>query len=166
MRIISKRKVSLNFGTMIGIQMLALQMMHHLPRIWLIRGAYSGRNEDEEPNESAKKFHELLKDAQQALCPGSKLTKISFLVRLFQLKCMGGWSNQSTGKHLNLYRMRSHQDILSQTALRKHGSLYTSLDSHTLKSMLVLMTVCYFVGHMKIWTRVQHAVRVDGRRKT
>jgi hypothetical protein len=131
----------------------------------LIRGAYSGK-ENEEPNESAKKFYELLKDAQQALCPGSKLTKISFLVRLFQLKCMGGWSNQSTGKHLNLYRMRSHQDILSQTALRKHGSLYTSLDSHTLKSMLVLMTVCYFVGHMKIWTRVQHAVRVDGRRKT
>jgi hypothetical protein len=59
----------------------------------LIRGAYSG-NENEEPNESAKKFYELLKDAQ--------LTKISFLVRLFQLKCMGGWSNQSTGKALEL----------------------------------------------------------------
>jgi len=61
----------------------------------LIRGASSG-NDNEEPNESAKKFFDLLKEAQQELGPGSQLTKLSFMVRLFQLKCMSGWSNQST----------------------------------------------------------------------
>jgi hypothetical protein len=66
----------------------------------VIRGASSGNN-NEQPNESAKKFYDLLKDAQQELCPGSKLTKISFMVKLFQLKCMGGWSN--AGKTLELF---------------------------------------------------------------
>lgn len=68
----------------------------------IIRGACSG-NDKEEPNESAKKFFDLLKEAQQELAPGSSLTKLSFMVRLFQLKCMSGWSNQSTGKSLELF---------------------------------------------------------------
>ena len=68
----------------------------------LIRGATSG-DSNEEPNESAKNFFDLLKDAQQELWPGcSKLTKISFMVRLFQLKCMGGWSNENAEQTLRL----------------------------------------------------------------
>jgi hypothetical protein len=69
----------------------------------LIRGANSG-NTDEEPNESAKKFFELLKEAQQELYPGcSNLTKVSFMVRLFELKCMGGWSNKNAERTLKLF---------------------------------------------------------------
>jgi hypothetical protein len=69
----------------------------------LIRGATSG-NTNEEPCESAKKFFDLLKDAQQELWPGSQLTKVSFLVKLFQLKCMGGWSKENTEQTLSLWR--------------------------------------------------------------
>jgi hypothetical protein len=68
----------------------------------IIRAACSG-NDKEEPFESAKKFFVLSKEAQQPLAPGSSLTKLSFMVRLFQLKCMSGWSNQSTGKALELF---------------------------------------------------------------
>ena len=69
----------------------------------LIRGATSG-NTNEEPCESAKKFFDLLKDAQQELWPGSQLTKVSFLVKLFQLKCMGGWSKENAEQTLSLWR--------------------------------------------------------------
>jgi hypothetical protein len=69
----------------------------------LFRGASSGNN-NEEPNESAKKFFDLLKDVQQELYPGcSQLTKVSFMVRLFQLRCMGGSSNHSAGQALSLF---------------------------------------------------------------
>jgi hypothetical protein len=69
----------------------------------LIRGATSG-NTNEEPCESAKKFFDLLEDAQQELWPGSQLTKVSFLVKLFQLKCMGGWSKENAEQTLSLWR--------------------------------------------------------------
>jgi len=69
----------------------------------LIRAATYG-NTNEEPCESAKKFFDLLKDAQQELWPGSQLTKVSFLVKLFQLKCMGGWSKENAEQPLSLWR--------------------------------------------------------------
>jgi len=102
----------------------------------LIRGATSG-NTNEEPCESAKKFFDLLKDAQQELWPGSQLTKISFLVKLFQLKCMGGWSKENAEQTLSLWRDTLPQDIVSQTLSRKHRRLSATLASHTLRSMLV-----------------------------
>jgi hypothetical protein len=89
----------------------------------LIRGANSG-NTDEEPNESAKKFFELLKEAKQELYPGcSNLTKVSFMVRLFELKCMGGWSNENAERTLSYSRMHSPRDIVSLTLSRKHRRL-------------------------------------------
>ena len=77
----------------------------------LIRGASSGNN-NEEPDESAKKFFALLKEAQEKLAPGSSLTKLSFMVRLFQLKCMNGWSNRSTEQALELMSDALPQDIV------------------------------------------------------
>jgi hypothetical protein len=102
----------------------------------LIRGATSG-NTNEEPCESTKKFFDLLKDAQQELWPGSQLTKVSFLVKLFQLKCMGGWSKENAGQTLSLWRDTLPQDIVSQTLSRKHRRLSATLASRTLRSMLV-----------------------------
>ena len=58
----------------------------------LIRGAINGDiigTEIEEPNESAKTFYKLLTEAKRELYPGFKeATKVSFIVRLFQIKCM------------------------------------------------------------------------------
>ncbi|XP_050233461.1 uncharacterized protein LOC126681949 [Mercurialis annua] len=48
----------------------------------------------EEPNEEEKKFFRLLEDAETDLYPGcDNFSKLSFITRLFEIKCNGGWSN-------------------------------------------------------------------------
>lgn len=59
----------------------------------------------DEPNEDAKKFYRLLKDAQQVLYPGcTKFSKLSFLIKLLHLKCRHGWSNKSFSMLLQLLK--------------------------------------------------------------
>ena len=60
-----------------------------------------GRDDDlhmwdhEEPNDNAKKFLLLLQDVGRKLYPSCKnLIKLSFVIRLFQMKCLYGWSNK------------------------------------------------------------------------
>ena len=53
-------------------------------------------NMNEEPNKEAKRFYGLLKDAEEKLYPGcQKFSKLSFIMRLFQMKCLYEWSNTS-----------------------------------------------------------------------
>ncbi|GFP88985.1 hypothetical protein PHJA_001042200 [Phtheirospermum japonicum] len=50
----------------------------------------------EEPNPKSKKFYKLVKDSQQELWPGcSKFSKLSFLARLYHLKCLCKITNKS-----------------------------------------------------------------------
>ncbi|KAH1122276.1 hypothetical protein J1N35_005436 [Gossypium stocksii] len=46
---------------------------------------------DEQPNEEAAKFYTLLGEMNEELYEGSKFSKMSFCIRLFHLKCLGGW---------------------------------------------------------------------------
>jgi len=75
----------------------------------LIRGAMHGEltgSGDEEPNESAKQFFKLLTEAQKELYPGCKeATKVSFIVRIFQMKCMHGFSNNGVQSILDLFAL-------------------------------------------------------------
>jgi hypothetical protein len=74
----------------------------------LIQGAIRGEiiSTDEEPNERAKKFFRLLKEVEKEVYPGCKeATKISFIVRLFQIKCMYGMSNSALGAIHHLFSM-------------------------------------------------------------
>lgn len=58
---------------------------------------------NEEPNTEAKRFYKLMKDAENRLYPScEKYSKLSFIVRLFQMKCMHGWSNTSFDSLLKL----------------------------------------------------------------
>lgn len=51
----------------------------------------TNESRQEEPNTEAKIFYRLLKDAEQKLYPDcEKYSKLSFVVRLFQMKCMHG----------------------------------------------------------------------------
>jgi hypothetical protein len=60
-------------------------------------------NIDEEPNKEAKRFYGLVKDAEQELYPGCKnFSKLSFIISLFQMKCLYGWSNTSLDSLLKL----------------------------------------------------------------
>ena len=45
------------------------------------------------PNENAKKIYNLLREAEHELYPGcKKFTKLYFIIRLFHMKCLNGWS--------------------------------------------------------------------------
>lgn len=56
-------------------------------------------------NAEAEKFFKLIKDAEQELYPDcKKFTKLSFVVKLFHLKCLGGWSNKTFTMLLELLK--------------------------------------------------------------
>nr|XP_009601086.1 uncharacterized protein LOC104096432 [Nicotiana tomentosiformis] len=49
----------------------------------------------EEPNPEAKIFYRLLKDFDQPLYQGSKISKLSTVIKLLHIKSIGRWSNES-----------------------------------------------------------------------
>ncbi|WMV18167.1 hypothetical protein MTR67_011552 [Solanum verrucosum] len=62
-------------------------------------GVYDG------PNENAKKYYNLFKEASQELYPGcTGFSKLSFTLRLYLLKCLHGWSNESFTSLLELLK--------------------------------------------------------------
>lgn len=66
----------------------------------------------EDPNEDAAKFYKLLKESETPLYPGStKSSKLSFVVRLLHVKCMGGWSNHSFDMLLEVLKDELSDDI-------------------------------------------------------
>jgi hypothetical protein len=75
----------------------------------LIRGAIHGEitgANNEQPNEHAKTFFKLLKETEKELYLGCKeATKISFIVRLFQIKCMFDLSNSALEAILHMFSL-------------------------------------------------------------
>ena len=74
----------------------------------LIRGAIHGEirdtDDNEQPNEHAKIFFKLLQEAEKKLYLGCEdATKVSFIVELFQVKCLYGISNRALEGVLNLF---------------------------------------------------------------
>ena len=73
----------------------------------LISGVVHGEvigNDEEDPNESAKKLYRLLEEAKKELYPGcKKVTKVSFIVMLFQIKCIDGLSYSCLKRILRLF---------------------------------------------------------------
>ena len=62
------------------------------------------RQDDEKPNRDAEIFLKLLEEAKKELYPGCKnATKVSFIVQLFQIKCMYGISNACLEAILKLF---------------------------------------------------------------
>ncbi|XP_019257788.1 PREDICTED: uncharacterized protein LOC109236007 [Nicotiana attenuata] len=61
--------------------------------------------DNEEPNIHATKFYKLLEDAQIELYPGcSKVSKLSFVVKLLHLKCLNQWSIKSMDELLSFLK--------------------------------------------------------------
>jgi len=71
----------------------------------IISGSIHGQIIDaEEPNKNAEIFLKLLEQAKKELYPGCKnATKVSFIVELFQIKCLYGISNAALEAILNLF---------------------------------------------------------------
>ena len=56
-------------------------------------------------NENANKFYNLLREAEHELYPGcKKFTKLSFIIRLFHMKCLNGWRIKSFTMLLELLK--------------------------------------------------------------
>jgi len=91
----------------------------------LIRGAIHGEirdtDDNEQPNEHAKIFFKLLQEAEKKLYPGCEdATKVSFIVELFQVKCLYGISNRALEGVLNLFsRFFFLKATVSRTQWRK-----------------------------------------------
>ncbi|XXG46959.1 hypothetical protein AAC387_Pa02g1683 [Persea americana] len=65
----------------------------------------SSQEPEEEPNAEAVKFYKLVEDADQELYPGCKnFTKLAFVVRLYHIKCLNGWSDKSFTMLLELLK--------------------------------------------------------------
>jgi hypothetical protein len=61
-------------------------------------------DDNEQPNEHAKIFFKLLQAVEKELYPGcTNGTKVSFIVELFQVKCLYGISNRALDRVLNLF---------------------------------------------------------------
>ncbi|XP_055830880.1 uncharacterized protein LOC129899907 [Solanum dulcamara] len=60
---------------------------------------------NEEPNIYATKFYKLLEDGKTELYPGcTKVSKLSFVVKLLHLKSLNHWSNKSMDELLRLFK--------------------------------------------------------------
>ena len=67
-------------------------------------------DEFERPNENVNKFYNLLRDAEHELYPRcKKFTKLFFIIRLFHMKCLNGWSSKSFTMLLELLNEAFHE---------------------------------------------------------
>ncbi|XP_048496335.2 uncharacterized protein LOC125495610 [Beta vulgaris subsp. vulgaris] len=63
-------------------------------------------------SKEARIFDNLMRDAEQALYPGcEKFSKLSFILKLFQIKCMDGMTNKAFTSMLKMYK-----DVLPEGA--------------------------------------------------
>lgn len=66
---------------------------------------YPTVEEAERPCKEAETFYKLMEDAEKELYPGcQKFSKLSFFIRLLQMKCLGSWTNSSFTLILDLLR--------------------------------------------------------------
>ncbi|XP_069149593.1 uncharacterized protein [Solanum lycopersicum] len=86
------------------------------------KGAYNG------PNEDAKKYYNLVEEASQELYPGcTGFSKLSFTLRLYLLKCLHGWSNESFTSLLELLK-EAMPELNIPPSYNKTKSMVKNLD--------------------------------------
>ncbi|XP_029145781.2 uncharacterized protein [Arachis hypogaea] len=90
----------------------------------------------EGPSHAARDFNDLLSDGEQELYPGcSKYSKLSFLVKIYHIKCMCGVSDKTMTMILDLLRDAFEQAKLPKTVyearktIRKLGIEYAKIDA-------------------------------------
>ena len=69
--------------------------------VGMINDAFGPRQH--ERNKYVEKFEELMEEAKKPVYEGcKKYSKLSFIVRAFQIKCLNKWSNKSFSEMLEL----------------------------------------------------------------
>lgn len=96
----------------------------------------NGLNNTKEPNLHAKKFFDLLEDAQTELYSGCNISKLSFIIKLLHLKCLNYWSNKFMDVLLSFFKGVLPKGPLvpssyyeAKKVVRELGLDYTKIDA-------------------------------------
>jgi hypothetical protein len=109
-------------------------------------GDTSGDGMKQEPNASAKAFFELLEEGKTALYQGCEdVTKLSFIVKLYQIKCVSTMTNRACDLILQMF-----------TEVLPKGHCIPRRYTHE------LMIVCYSVMSMLKPKNALSVMRLDG----
>jgi hypothetical protein len=93
----------------------------------------------------------LLEQAKKELYPGCKnATNVSFIVKLFQIKCMYGLSNTALEAILKLFGMVLLEGIVFLTPWIKCKGLFETWAWTMSRNMHAKMIVCYFLINTQI----------------
>ena len=101
-------------------------------------------DEFERLNKNVNKFYNLLRDAEHELYPWcKKFTKLFFIIRLFHMKCLNGWSSKSFTMLLELLnetlpegKTLSSSYYKEKKKLRDLGFHYIKIDAYPSDCML------------------------------
>ena len=96
------------------------------------------------PNENVNKFYNLLREAEHELYPGcKKFIKLTFIIRLFHMKCLNGWSNKSFTMLLEMLKETLLEDETlpnnyyeTKKVLHDLGLHYIKIDAYPSNCML------------------------------
>jgi hypothetical protein len=117
----------------------------------VIHGKVTGSREEDEQTVTAKKLSllsRLLDEVNNELYPGCKeVTKISFIVMLFQIKCMDGISNSSLERILWLFFLVLPDGHCLPTSLEKVERVIRDLGLHYKKIHACVNDCVLFRGH-------------------
>jgi len=119
--------------------------------------------EIENSNKGTNKLDDLLKEADTPLHENIKHSKLGAIVRLYSIKCMGGWSNTSFSMLLEFINELMDSDVSlpkdtyeAKKYMRDLGLRYEKIS--TCRKGCIL-----FWRKMKSWTNVHRAISLGGR---
>ncbi|GMJ10414.1 hypothetical protein HRI_004710600 [Hibiscus trionum] len=115
----------------------------------------------QEPNGEAENFYNLLNEMSEPLYEGSKYSKLSFSIRLFHLKCLGGWTGNSFTQLLEFLNEMFPFAKIPQSD-KDMKKIIAGLALVMRKSIVVRMIVCCIGVNKKTKSHVMYAVNLDG----
>ena len=95
------------------------------------------------PNKNINKIYNFFKEAEHILYPGcKKFTKLSFIIKLFHMKCLNEWSNKSFIMLLQLLKETLLEDETLVSNYYKTKKYSVTLASIILRLMSAPQIVC------------------------
>ena len=119
--------------------------------------------EFEKPNKDANKFYNLLREADHELYLGcKKFTKLSFIIRLFHMKCLNGWSNKSFTMLLELLKEAFPEGETLQSNYYEAKKYFVTLAFIISKLMHAPQIACCIQKSMQMKMSVLFVVSLNG----
>ena len=119
--------------------------------------------EFEIPNKNANKIYNLLREAEHELYPRcKKFTKLSFIIILFLMKCLNGWSNKSFTMLLELLKEALPEGETLPRNYYETKKVLRDLGLHYIKIDACPSDLCCIQKSMQMRMSVLCVVSLDG----